>query len=225
MDKISLQAESRTVLGKKVKVMRREGRVPAVIHERGKDSIHISALAADLTKVWREAGKNHIVDLLVDGKSKAVMFKDVSRDPARGTINHAALYAIKQNEAVTTEVPVKIVGELPAEKASWYVSHQLDMVEVKALPSDLPEVLEVDGSTLINVGDLLKVSDIKLSANVEILTDTGRVIAVVEDPAVKAAQAEAEAAANAEASATEVPSDNGGIEATEAPADNDKKSE
>jgi large subunit ribosomal protein L25 len=221
MDKISLQAESRTVLGKKVKVMRREGRVPAVIHERGKDSIHISALAADLTKVWREAGKNHIVDLLVDGKSKAVMFKDVSRDPARGTINHAALYAIKQNEAVTTEVPVKIVGEIPAEKASWYVSHQLDMVEVKALPSDLPEVLEVEGAKLVAVGDVVKVADINVSKQVEILTDLERTIAVVEDPSVKAAQAEAEAAANAEQSAADVPADNGGAE----PAEGEAKAE
>lgn len=221
MDKISLQAESRTVLGKKVKVMRREGRVPAVIHERGKDSIHISALAADLTKVWREAGKNHIVDLLVDGKSKAVMFKDVSRDPARGTINHAALYAIKQNEAVTTEVPVKIVGEIPAEKASWYVSRQLDTVEIKALPADLPEVLEVEGAKLVAVGDVVKVADINVSKQVEILTDLERTIAVVEDPSVKAAQAEAEAAANAEQSAADVPADNGGAE----PAEGEAKAE
>lgn len=220
MDKISLQAESRTVLGKKVKVMRREGRVPAVIHERGKDSIHISALAADLTKVWREAGKNHIVDLLVDGKSKAVMFKDVSRDPARGTINHAALYAIKQNEAVTTEVPVKIVGEIPAEKASWYVSRQLDTVEIKALPADLPEVLEVEGAKLVAVGDVVKVADINVSKQVEILTDLERTIAVVEDPSVKAAQAEA-AAANAEQSAADVPADNGGAE----PAEGEAKAE
>ncbi len=221
MDKISLQAESRTVLGKKVKVMRREGRVPAVIHERGKDSIHISALAADLTKVWREAGKNHIVDLLVDGKSKAVMFKDVSRDPARGTINHAALYAIKQNEAVTTEVPIKIVGEIPAEKASWYVSRQLDTVEIKALPADLPEVLEVEGAKLVAVGDVVKVADINVSKQVEILTDLERTIAVVEDPSVKAAQAEAEAAANAEQSAADVPADNGGAE----PAEGEAKAE
>lgn len=221
MDKISLQAESRTVLGKKVKVMRREGRVPAVIHERGKDSIHISALAADLTKVWREAGKNHIVDLLVDGKSKAVMFKDVSRDPARGTINHAALYAIKQNEAVMTEVPIKIVGEIPAEKASWYVSRQLDTVEIKALPADLPEVLEVEGAKLVAVGDVVKVADINVSKQVEILTDLERTIAVVEDPSVKAAQAEAEAAANAEQSAADVPADNGGAE----PAEGEAKAE
>lgn len=209
MDKIALKAETRTVLGKKVKVMRREGKMPAVVHERGKDSLHIAADSAELVKVWSHAGKNHVVDLMLDGKNKTVMFKEVSHDPVRGTINHVTLNVIKQNEAVTTEVAVVIIGDIPAVLKSLYVSHPTTEIEIKALPADLPEAIEVDGTSLSEVGDILKVEDIKTDSKITILTEGDRVLAVVEDPEARAAAAEAETLANAEQSASEVPADNG----------------
>ena len=205
---ISLKAENREVLGKKVGSLRREGRIPGVVNERNTDSINIFSDLNPLTKAWHEAGGNHILDLDIDGKKKTVMFKHVTLDPVRGTVNHFVVQVIKQNEAVEAEVPVEIVGEVPAQRVGLFLVHPLDTVLVKALPTDLPDKFELSGETLVEAGDNLKVEDIKTSDKVEILTELDRPIVVVEEPRA-AVEAEAEAE---EAEATDVPSDHGSDE-------------
>lgn len=206
---IKLSVSEREITGKKVGVLRREGRIPGVINERGHDSLNVVADINPLTKAWHTAGGNHVLDLDLAGKSKTVMFKHVTLDPVRGTISHFVLQAIKQNEAVEAEIPVVVVGEVPAERKGLFLVHPLDTITVKALPANLPDKFELDGSSLENAGDNLKVEDIKTNDKVEILTEPDRPIVVVEEPRA-AVEAEAEAETTEEAS--EVPSDHGGEE-------------
>ncbi len=218
-DTILLKASKRTELGKAARRLRNDGIVPANMYERGKESVAISAAFGEITKVYNEAGKHHPVELDIDGKKYLTMIKDVDIDPVKGRVRHIAFHAVNRNETVEAEVPVRIDGEIPAERASLMVLHTLDNVEVEALPANLPDELLIDGSTLVEVGDKVTVADIKVPQNVTILTEPEQTVAVVEEPADRVAEAAAAAAELAEQNESEVPADNGQVESSEEAAE------
>lgn len=214
-DTITLKLTERKELGKAVKALRRDGIVPANIYERGKDSVPVCASYIDITKVYQAAGKHHPVELTLDGKKHLAMIKDVDLDPVKNTLRHVAFHAVNKNEKVEAEVPVRIEGEIPAEKLSLMVLQNLDMVEVEAIPANLPDELFVPGSKLADVDDKVFVSDIKLPEGVEMLTDLDTMVAAVEMP--KDQIAEADAALEEQKTVSDVESENGS-EAPEAEA-------
>ncbi len=199
-DTILVELEKREVLGKGLAKVRHAGKVPAVIHDHGKESIHVQGDFLKLVKVYAMAGKHHPVELKVGGKQHLALIKDVDYEPARHRMRHVVFQAIKQNEETEAEIPVVFAAdaEIPAERASLLVLKQLDHVEVKALPRDLPDELVVDPSTLAEVGDNLTVADLKIPKGVTILTALETQIAVVEMPKDQIAEADASAAALAE---------------------------
>jgi large subunit ribosomal protein L25 len=181
---ITLSVEKRQLLGKKVKQMRANGKTPAVIHDHGKPSIHLAVDEMGLKKAYSKAGKNHPVSVKVDGKEYTVLIKDVAYAPAGSEILHTVFQAVKANEKVSAEVPLHLVGEAPAEKASLQILKKVEHLEVEALPRDLPESFEVDISGLAEAGDRISVSDIKIPADVVIKTDPANLVAIVEEPRV-----------------------------------------
>lgn len=209
-DIITLKLTERKELGKAVKSLRREGVVPANIYERGKDSIAVSAQFTEITKVYGQAGKHHPVELTVDGKKHLAMIKDVDLDPVKNTLRHVAFHAVKRNEKVEAEIPVKIDGEIPAERMGLMVLQNLDTVEVEAIPGNLPDELFVDGAKLVEDGDKVTVADIKLPEGVVMLTDLETMVADVQTPRDQIAEANAALEENKEAG--EVTADNGADE-------------
>lgn len=202
-DTISLKLTERKELGKAVKALRRSGIVPANIYERGKQSMAVSAPFMDMTKVYNAAGKHHPVELTVEGKKRLAMIKDVDLDPVKNTLRHVSFHAVNRNEKVEAEVPVKIDGEIPAEKISLMVLQNLDTVEVKALPANLPDELLVPGSKLAQEGDRVTVADIKVPEGVTVLTDPEIMVADVQMPKDQIAEADAALAEQKEASEVE----------------------
>ena len=221
-DTITLKLSERTEMGKAVKALRRNGMVPANVYERGHKSVAVSAPFTELTKIYRQAGKHHPVELTLGSKKYLAMIKDVDIDPITGWVRHIGFHAINKNETVTAEIPVRVDGEVPAERMSLLVLHTLDTVEVEALPGDLPDELTVDGTKLVEVGDKLSVADIIAPKGVKIMTEPGQTIAVVEEPKDQMAEAAAEEAESAE-SAAEVPAENGSVDADEPAADQVKE--
>lgn len=197
---ISLELQNRDVVRKRLAGLRKEGLVPAVVHNHGKDSILVVGDAVAMTKVFHQAGKHHPVQLKVDGKNHLALIKDVDREPAKNRIRHVVFQAIKQNEAVEAEIPVvfKEDTEIPAERKSLMVLQQLDTVQVKALPKDLPDQLVVDPSKLEEVGDHITVADLVIPSGVTLLTEPENQIAIVEMPRDQIAEANAAAEALAE---------------------------
>ncbi len=195
-DKIAVELQERTVVRKGLKGLRDEGMVPAVIHNHGKESLLVMGEYLKLTKVYSRAGKHHPVEVAVGGKQHLALIKDVDFEPAKHRLRHVVFQAIKQNEEVEAEIPVvfKENAEIPAEKASLLVLKQLDHVEVKALPRDLPDQLVVDPSTLKEVGDTLSVADLIVPGGVTVLTEPDTNIATVEMPRDQIAEANAAAA-------------------------------
>lgn len=199
-DTIVVDLQKRDVVRKRLGGLRAEGSIPAVIHNHGQESIHVMGDFRALSKVFAAAGKHHPVELKVDGKQHLALIKDVDFEPVKHQMRHVVFQAIKQNEEVEAEIPVvfKEDAEIPAEKTSLMVLKQLDHVQVKALPKDLPDELVVDPSTLAEVGDSLSVADLKIPAGVTLLTEPDIQIAIVEMPKDQIAAADESAASLAE---------------------------
>lgn len=199
-DSIVVDLEKRDVVRKRLAGLRGDGHVPAVIHNHGKESILVVGDARTLTKMYAEAGKHHPVQLKVDGKQHLALIKDVDYEPVKHRMRHIVFQAIKQNEEVEAEIPVVFTegAEIPAERISLMVLKQLDHVQVKALPKDLPDEIVIDPSVLAEVGDSLSVADLKAPTGVTILTDKETQIAIVEMPKDQIAAADESAASLAE---------------------------
>jgi large subunit ribosomal protein L25 len=229
-DSISVELEERSVVGKGLAQLRQDGKIPAVIHNHGAESIHVMGDFTTLNKVFAAAGKHHPVEVKVAGKQHLALIKDADFEPTKHQLRHVVFQAIKQNEAVEAEIPVVFLedAEIPAEKKSLLVLQQLDHVEVKALPKDLPNQLVVDPSTLSEVGDSLSVSDLQVPAGVTVLTDETHQIAIVEMPKDQVAEADAAAAALADDAAAHGDTEEAPAEAPKAdeePADDNKSAD
>lgn len=222
---IVLSAQKREITGKQVKQLRNDGQTPAVINERGKDSINVSVPALEFKKAFSSAGKHHAIKLDVEGKKYTTIIKEVVNAPASSVVHHAVFQTIKEDEVITTQVPLKLVGEIPAERASLLVLKNLDHITIEALPKDLIDIVEVDASSLAEVGNKLHVSDIKLPGTITIKDDPEHVIATVEMP--KDQVAEANAALEEQKAADGVPAEGEEAAETEAgePATEEKSEE
>lgn len=192
---ITVDLQKREVVKKGLVSVRKSGQVPAVIHNHGKESMHVQGEFVALNKVFAAAGKHHPVQIKLDGKQHLALIKDVDFDPQKHLMRHVVFQAIKQNEAVEAEIPVvfKDGVDVPAEKLSLLVLRQLDHVEVKALPKDLPDEISVDPSSLQGVGDHLTVQDLQVPTGVTVLTAPETQIAIVEMPKDQIAEADASA--------------------------------
>ena len=197
---VSLSLQKRDVLGKAVKNLRHDGQVPAVIHDHGKESVHVQAPYLDVYRVYQRAGKHHPIELTIDGKNYLALIKDATFEPRKNQLQHVVFNAVDRNQTVEAEVPVVFTGDAEAEKAGLMVLRQIDTVQVEALPSALPDEIAIDITHLTEVGDRLHVSDLPIPENVTLLTEPEHAVAVVEEPrSLAAAQAEEDEAAAAEA--------------------------
>lgn len=184
---ISLELEERAVTGKAVKQLRKAGVVPAVIHDHGKKSVVVSAPYMEIYKTYQAAGKNQPVSLTAGKKHFTALIKSATFDPKKHLLTHVVFNAVKANEKVTAEVPVRMKLDegndvTPAERASLVVLNQLEVVEVEALPKHLPEVLEFDGEKLVEVSDQATVADLGVPDDVTVKTELSTVLATVFEP-------------------------------------------
>ena len=202
MKKYTLTGEKRELVGKKVKHLRREGKLPATIYGKKIKSASISVSADAFHKVYEEAGETGLVQLSVGGEARPVLIHSVQVDPVSYTPLHIEFHQVDLKEKVHAKVSIELTGDSPAvaQKLGVLLSVLRD-VEVEALPMDLPEKILVDISKLAEVNQELKVSDLPVASGVTVLTDGTLTIVKVGPLVTKEAEAlaAAEAAAAAEA--------------------------
>ena len=211
-DKVTITLNERTQQGKKAAVIRKQGLVPGIIYGQGFDPVMVQSEYNIIEKVVREAGKHTPVYATIDGKNRIMMIKDIDRDPVKSRIRHVSFHAVKAGDAVTAEVPIRLVGEgeSVAEKAGLIVLQAIDEIEIKAKPADLPEALEVSIANLATMDDKLTLGDITLPKGVEFADmeqDLELVVVNVYEPA--ALQAANDAAGGDAEDESEVASENG----------------
>src|SRR5579872_3994153 len=204
MKRHSLSVTKRELFGKKVKKLRKEGTLPGNVYGKALKSIAIQMPTKDFLAVFKEAAHSGVVDLKLGEETIPTLVHEVTYDHVEHFPLHVDFYKVNLKEKVKATVPVVLVGEPVAvtEKLGLLLQN-VDAVEVEALPTDLPDKIEVDVAHLAQVGDMVKVADMKVAADVTVLTDGEQEVARIAELVSKEAeeQAAAEAAAAAEASA------------------------
>ncbi len=192
-----LQLQKREIVGKGLSAIRSQGLVPAVIHNHGKDSLHVMSSEVELTKIYKIAGKHHPLNLVVGSDKFLALIKDAHFNPIKRRLQHVVFQAIRQDEKVEAEVPIHLEGEIPAEKVGLMILHQLDHVQIEALPKDLVDELKVDATKLVDLQDRITVADLVVPKGVSVLTEADHPIAVVVETKAQMSE-EAEEAESAE---------------------------
>ena len=177
-----VQAKQREGRGKNdARRARREGMVPITLYGGGAETVAAVAPARDLAAILRtEAGRNTIFTIEIEGVGESeVMFHDRQIDPVKGRLIHADLTRLVKGQKIEVTVPLHLTGEPVGVKERQGVLEQIIReIDVRCQPRDIPDSIDIDVSHL-DVHDMLHVSDIKVSEEVEILTDAELVIATV----------------------------------------------
>jgi large subunit ribosomal protein L25 len=227
---MELLAKKRIIVGHKVKKLRDEGKIPASLYGKKVSSQNIEVNLKDFLKVYAEARDTKLVDLKLGDKIFPVLIHQIQKNPVSDVILNADFLAVDLKAAVRVHVPVSSIGSSPAvaDKLGALLN-PLQEVEIECLPTDLPEKLEVDISGLKAIGDAAKVSDIKVSEKIKILTPLDQVIFTLAELVQKEKVEEVVAPTEVEATAEKKPEEGAAAEAPagkgEATASESKKPE
>ncbi|MBI9047792.1 MAG: 50S ribosomal protein L25 [Anaerolineaceae bacterium] len=177
---IVLKASKRKLIGKKVKNVRNEGKLPAVIYGKHKESTPILLNLHDAAKAIGNITPSTVVNLDIDGDISMSLVREIQRDFILGTYRHVDFQAISADELVRANVQVVIVGEAPAVKNfSGVLVQSLTTISVEALPKDLPDKYVIDISMLEEIGDTYSVGKMEVTEGVKVLNDPRASIVLV----------------------------------------------
>lgn len=175
-----LQASPRTIQGKKVSSLRKEGVLPAVVYGPKEAAQPISLSHKEFEKLFMKAGESTLISLQGLGQNKEVLVHDVAYDPVTGAITHVDFYAVEKGKTLQVMVPLEFHGEAPAVSlGSATLTKVLYDIEVECLPTNLPQHIVVDLSSLTEIGSVIHVKDISTPSGVSFTADPDDVVVVV----------------------------------------------
>jgi large subunit ribosomal protein L25 len=200
MEKLSIEATRRTITGKQVGALRRQGLLPAIMYGHGFEPAPITLNLRDATRVLNALTSSSLVTINLEGKENAALVREKQRDYIHNVFTHVDFQVVSLTEKLRTSVQIELAGVSPAVRDfNGVLVKSVDSLEVECFPQDLPERIVVDVSSLAKIGDAIFVRDIKLSDKVEVLTDLDEVVvnatSVVEEKeevTVEAAETEPE---------------------------------
>jgi large subunit ribosomal protein L25 len=179
MEKVVLKAAKRDVTGKQVKALRRAGQLPAVIYGRHVEPIAISLDAHTAGLALAKLTSSTLVTIDVNGTEYAALVREKQRNYIKGVITHIDFLALDLTERIRTKVRLTYVGVSSAVKDfSAVLVHRMDALEVECLPTDLPERITVDISSIKEIGNNIHVRDIPLPENVVVLDDVDEIVII-----------------------------------------------
>ena len=201
-EKFQLSATKREASKTARREVREAGRIPAVMYGADVDPIAISVDASQALRVYRKAGTSSIVELDVDGKKQNVIIKMVEIHPVKHALAHLDFMTINMKEKTTVSVNIEFIGESPAVKLGCTFMSEHTTIDLRCMPSDIPNHLDLDISVLKDKGDHLTIADLKLdSKKFELMgVDDSVVICSIANKG-GAEAAEEDEAADAEATA------------------------
>ena len=210
MADLALTARPRTVLGKKVKSLRRGGVTPANVYGHNVPSLAIEVDSIELNQMLRRAGRTALVQVTIEGETTArpVLVREYTRRATNDELLHVDFFQVSMREKLTVVVPLTLVGDAPVvEQFDAIVVAAMDSVSVQCLPAEIPSHIDVDISSLVDPSSNVYVRDLRVPSGVEILADPDLPVASVslkvaeeeeveeaEEAAVEEAEETAEAA-------------------------------
>lgn len=193
MEEVVIQAKKRDVIGKQVKVLRREGYLPGILYGRDLDPIPVSLDYREISKTLPYITSSQLLVIDIEGDKHYALVRDKQLDPVQSTLLHVDFLVVSMTEKLRADVSIELIGESTAVKelSGVLVSGQ-ETIEVECLPKDLPERISVDISVLKEIGDSLYVKDIDLPPEIEVLADPDEMVVTVTYQVVEVEEEEEE---------------------------------
>ncbi len=180
--RLELAVEKRTIVGKGVKKLRREGKLPANVYGEDFVSQSVSVDRIAFTKIFRHAKETHVISLSLDGKEIPVLIQNTQKHPLSGNILHVDFRKVNLKKKIEASVPFLFTGESEAvAKKGGDLITQTTHLTVEALPDDLPESIEIDLTKLAEIGDEIKIADLPKDAKYEVIDEPEKVIVRVNE--------------------------------------------
>jgi len=180
VSEVILHAKKRTVTRSKVKTLRNEGILPAVMYGAGVESTPIELELRETSKVLAHVGASTLISLKVGNTNHQVLLREVQRDYIRGDILHIDFLKVSMDVVIRTEVPLELIGEsLAVKELGGLLVSGLSEIEVEALPGNLPDKIEVDISSIESMDDVITVADLEIGEGIQVLTSEDEVLASV----------------------------------------------
>jgi len=180
MKKEVIKASHRSVIGKHVGALRRQGKLPGVIYGHHMQPTPILMDLKEATHILSTNTGSSLLNIELEGKNLSVLVREKQRDFIRNILTHIDFQAISLAEKLRTKVSVELTGLSPAVKEfNCYVITNMNELEVECLPQDLPERIIIDISVLEKIGDVVLVSSVVISDKVTILSNPEEAIVVV----------------------------------------------
>jgi large subunit ribosomal protein L25 len=203
MEEITLSVDVRAEKGtkKELSELRQKSRIPAVVYGASKPPVKVALSEKELMSARRKGGVNAILHLKIGQDAETVIVKELQRHPVTDRPVHADFQRISLTQKIEAKVPLRIVGEAPGVKVSGGVmQHELRDITVKALPTRIPQHLDVDVSHL-EINQSLLVKDLRVDTDLEILDNPERLVVHVTQVKIEVAETPAAAAVPAEGAA------------------------
>ena len=179
MEKVVLKATRRDVVGKQVKAMRREGKLPAIIYGKLAEPINISLDMHSASQALAKLTSSSIVTIEVDGEQYPTLVREKQRDFIRNRLLHVDFLAVSLTERIRATVALRFTGvSLAVKDFNAILVHNLEQLSVECLPTDLPEYIQVDVARLTRPGEGLRVRDIAVADNIRVLEDEDTMVIV-----------------------------------------------
>jgi len=183
-EKTIIEAQKRTIKGKQVRQLRRQGFLPGIIYGRiGKNQIEPVLIQLELHEASKTINKltgSSLITVKVEDDEYPVVLREAQKDIIYGTLRHVDFMAVSLTERLQTAVPIELVGEAPVETSfSAVVVTGINELEIECLPQDMPERIEVDASILVDMDSIVFVKDLELPEVLEVLSDPDDIIASV----------------------------------------------
>jgi large subunit ribosomal protein L25 len=186
MESKVLKATRRTVIGKQVRALRRQGLLPAVLYGSGIEPTPVEFNLKEATYILLRAASSTLVAVELDGEKHMTLVRERQKNYIRNELTHVDLQVVSMKEKLRVRVPLEMTGESFAIKNfNGILVVNLNEIEVECLPQDLPNKILVDLALLKQIGDAICVRDIAVSDKLEVLNDVNDVVAVVTGQAAE----------------------------------------
>jgi len=187
---LSLKVKKREKLGRKVKVLRNKGILPAVLYGPKIKNLNIEIDIREFEKIFKEAGKSSLISLEIDSLANSkqvnkfsVLIHEIKKDPLTGKPIHVDFYQPILTKEVEATVPIVFEGESSAvEDLGGTLIREISELQVKALPQNLPHEIKVSIKSLKALEDEILIKDLKLPEGVKIQREPDEIVAIVTPP-------------------------------------------
>jgi large subunit ribosomal protein L25 len=189
MDDLTLPTSSRSVIGKRTRLLRRQGTTPAHLFGHGLKSQALQCNTVELRHIIARAGTTRPISLEIEGlkQPKTVFIREIQTDVVTGQLLHVDFYQVKKTEKIKVDVPITFTGEAPAMKEKGRsLLHGVTSLSIECLPDEVPPRIEIGLGRLETVEQAIHVRDITLSPDITVTTDPDQLVVKVSEARVVA---------------------------------------